>query len=176
MLSFCAELPTFPGPDVDLSTHHTPKGEKKAVRGDFPKTAYDPIAVEAAWYDWWKAKGFFAPAYKQGTTQEVTSIDGKGTVYTGEIRDEGLFVMPAPPPNITGDLHLGHALTSALQDTLIRWYRMKGYTTLHIPGFDHGGISTQAVVENMLLKTEGKSRHDYGREGFLHKVEEWKEK
>jgi valyl-tRNA synthetase len=153
----------------------TPKGDKKDVSGDLPKTAYNPLEVEAAWYDWWMKKGFFAPRYKPGTEREIPNAPGKGSIYNGDIRDEGLFVIPAPPPNVTGSLHIGHALTGALQDTLIRWYRMKGLTVLHAPGFDHASISTQAVVENRLLKLEGKSRHDYGREAFLEKVWEFKE-
>ncbi|KAJ9107661.1 hypothetical protein QFC21_001121 [Naganishia friedmannii] len=163
-------------PEKKAFVNLTATGEKKNVSGDLSKSAYDPLEVEAAWYDWWMAKGFFAPKFKDGTRKEIPNAEGKGTLYTGEIREEGLFVMPAPPPNVTGDLHLGHALTVAVQDTLVRWYRMKGYTTLHVPGFDHAGISTQSVVENMLLKTEGKSRHDYGREAFLDKVWEWKDK
>ncbi|KAH8080852.1 valine-tRNA ligase [Filobasidium floriforme] len=151
----------------------TPKGEKKDVSGDLPKTAYNPLAVEAAWYDWWEAKGFFQPRYKEGTEKLIE--DGRGVNYTGEHRDEGTFVIPIPPPNVTGSLHTGHALAATLQDTLIRYYRMKGYTTLYHPGFDHAGISCQAVVENRLLKTEGKSRHDYGREKFVEKVWDWKE-
>lgn len=69
-------------------------------------SGYDPIAVEAAWYDWWDAQGFFAPQ---------TNADGTP-------KPEGLFIIPAPPPNVTGSLHIGHALTVAIQDTLIRWY------------------------------------------------------
>lgn len=129
--------------------------------------------MEAAWYDWWETKGFFQPRFKEGTEKLIE--DGRGVNYTGEHRDEGTFVIPIPPPNVTGSLHTGHALAATLQDTLIRYYRMKGYTTLYHPGFDHAGISTQAVVENRLLKTEGKSRHDYGREKFLEKVWDWKE-
>ncbi|KAI5450443.1 valine--tRNA ligase [Naganishia albida] len=165
--------PSVPVAEEFVNT--TPKGEKKDVSGDLPKTAYNPLAVEAAWYDWWMSKGFFAPRYKEGTEREIPNGPGKGKIYTGDVRDEGVFVIPAPPPNVTGSLHIGHALTAALQDTLTRWYRMKGYTTLHAPGFDHAGISTQSVVENRLLKLEGKSRHDYGREAFLEKVWEWKE-
>jgi valyl-tRNA synthetase len=97
------------------------KGEKKDVSGDLSKSAYDPLEVEAAWYEWWMAKGFFAPKFKDGTQREIPNADGRGTIFTGDIREEGLFVMPAPPPNVTGDLHLGHALTVAVQDTLVRW-------------------------------------------------------
>jgi valyl-tRNA synthetase len=121
-------------------------------------TGYDPLAVEAAWYDWWEAQGFFKPQL----TPE------------GDIKSEGLFVVPAPPPNVTGSLHIGHALTTAIQDTLIRWNRMLGKTTLFVPGFDHAGISTQSVVEKRLWKAAGQTRHDLGREAFLEKVWEWK--
>ncbi|KIK77445.1 hypothetical protein PAXRUDRAFT_834980 [Paxillus rubicundulus Ve08.2h10] len=119
---------------------------------------YNPQAVEAAWYDWWEAQGFFRPQ----------------TASDGTPKTEGLFVIPSPPPNVTGSLHIGHALTVAIQDCLVRWNRMLGKTTLFVPGFDHAGISTQSVVERRLYKTEGKTRHDLGREAFLGKVMDWK--
>ncbi|KAF8332211.1 tRNA synthetases class I-domain-containing protein [Amanita rubescens] len=119
---------------------------------------YNPIAVESAWYDWWLEQGFFKPQL---------APDGKP-------KPQGLFVIPAPPPNVTGSLHIGHALTTALQDTLIRWNRMLGKTVLFAPGFDHAGISTQSVVEKRLYKTSGKTRHDLGREAFLETVMDWK--
>ncbi|KAJ3564931.1 hypothetical protein NP233_g7968 [Leucocoprinus birnbaumii] len=139
----------------------TPKGEKKDVSGPMP-AGYNPLAVEAAWYDWWLESGFFKPQFDQ---------DAEGNL---KIKDEGLFVIPAPPPNVTGSLHIGHALTTAIQDSLIRWNRMLGKTTLFAPGFDHAGISTQSVVEKRLYKTEGKTRHDLGREKFLDQVMAWK--
>ncbi len=119
---------------------------------------YNPIAVESAWYDWWLEQGFFKPQL---------ASDGKP-------KPQGLFVIPAPPPNVTGSLHIGHALTTALQDTLIRWNRMLGKTVLFAPGFDHAGISTQSVVEKRLYKTSGKTRHDLGRDAFLETVMDWK--
>ena len=121
-------------------------------------SGYNPIAVEAAWYDWWETQGFFSP--------QLTP-DGK-------TKPEGVFVVPFPPPNVTGSLHIGHALTVAIQDSLVRWNRMLGKTTLWVPGFDHAGISTQSVVEKRLYKT-GVTRHDLGREAFVGKVMEWKE-
>ncbi|KAH7918790.1 hypothetical protein BV22DRAFT_1100140 [Leucogyrophana mollusca] len=121
-------------------------------------SGYNPMAVEAAWYDWWEAQGFFKPQ----------------TAEDGTAKPEGLFVIPAPPPNVTGSLHVGHALTVAIQDCLVRWNRMLGKTTLFVPGFDHAGISTQSVVEKRLYKTEGKTRHDLGRENFVEKVMDWK--
>ncbi|KAF9005426.1 tRNA synthetases class I-domain-containing protein [Cyathus striatus] len=135
----------------------TPKGDKKDLSGPMP-AGYNPAAVESAWYDWWLQQGFFKP--------QLTS-DGKP-------KPEGLFVIPAPPPNVTGSLHIGHALTTAIQDGLIRWNRMLGKTTLFVPGFDHAGISTQSVVEKRLYKAEGKTRHDLGREKFLDVVMDWK--
>ncbi|TYJ57165.1 hypothetical protein B9479_002080 [Cryptococcus floricola] len=137
----------------------TPKGEKKDVSGNFP-AGYDPTQVEAAHYEWWNAKGFFKPQY---------GADGKPL-------EKGTFSVTFPPPNVTGNLHIGHALTVSLQDALIRWQvRMQGYSVLYLPGYDHAGIATQAVVEQRLLKTEGHSRHHYGREKFLEKVWEWKD-
>jgi valyl-tRNA synthetase len=78
-------------------------------------------------------------------------------------------------PNVTGKLHCGHALATALQDVMIRWHRQKGYTTLFLPGCDHAGISTQSVVENMLWRREKKTRHDLGRPAFVERTMEWKE-
>ncbi|KAK4686354.1 valyl-tRNA synthetase, partial [Tremellales sp. Uapishka_1] len=144
---------------VEQWVNTTPKGDKKDVSGNLPTTGYDPTQVEAAHYDWWHAKGFFKPRYQEN----------------GEPLAKGTFVIPAPPPNVTGGLHIGHALTIALQDTMIRWKRMQGYTVLFNPGYDHAGIATQAVVEARLIKTEGHSRHYYGREKFLEKVWAWKE-
>ncbi|KAK7031713.1 tRNA synthetases class I-domain-containing protein [Favolaschia claudopus] len=135
----------------------TPMGEKKDLTEPMA-AGYNPIAVESAWYDWWEKEGFFKPQF---------TSDGK-------VKPEGLFVIPAPPPNVTGSLHIGHALTTAIQDCLIRWNRMLGKTTLFAPGFDHAGISTQSVVEKRLFKATGKTRHDLGRERFLETVMDWK--
>ncbi|OSD00306.1 hypothetical protein PYCCODRAFT_1437437 [Trametes coccinea BRFM310] len=136
--------------------NNTPPGEKKDLSQPMA-SGYNPIAVESAWYDWWDAQGFFSPQLTED----------------GQIKPEGLFVIPSPPPNVTGSLHIGHALTVAIQDCLVRWNRMLGKTTLFVPGFDHAGISTQSVVEKRLLKT-GVTRYDLGREAFVEKVWEWK--
>ncbi|KIM30663.1 hypothetical protein M408DRAFT_328197 [Serendipita vermifera MAFF 305830] len=136
----------------------TPSGQKKDMSQPMAN-GYNPIAVESAWYDWWDSQGYFKPQLDEA----------------GKPKKEGLFIIPAPPPNVTGSLHIGHGLTTAIQDTLIRWNRMLGKTTLFVPGFDHAGISTQAVVESRIWKLEGKTRHDYGRDAFLEKVWAWKD-
>ncbi|EEB18877.1 Valyl-tRNA synthetase, putative [Pediculus humanus corporis] len=137
----------------------TPEGEKKDTKIPLPD-AYSPQFVEAAWYSWWEKEGFFKPEY------------GRASVH--ESNPKGKFVMIIPPPNVTGSLHLGHALTNSIEDCLTRWNRMKGRTTLWVPGSDHAGIATQVVVEKMLWKDEQKTRHEIGREKFIQKVWEWK--
>ena len=119
----------------------TPKGQKKAVTRDMPK-GYCPPAVEAAWYDWWEQCGFFKPDMDSSKPP---------------------FVIVIPPPNVTGSLHLGHALTNSIQDTVVRWRRMSGYNVLWLPGTDHAGIATQTVVEKDLAKRKGLTRHDLGK-------------
>jgi valyl-tRNA synthetase len=139
----------------------TPKGEKKILKplDDEYHKAYIPEVVESAWLDWWKKEKFFEPKF---------SAEGKNL-------GPGHFVIPIPPPNVTGALHIGHALATALQDALIRWHRMRGFTTLYLPGCDHAGISTQSVVENMLWRREKKTRHDLGRPELVKRIWEWKE-
>ncbi|XP_076647855.1 valyl-tRNA synthetase isoform X2 [Halictus rubicundus] len=141
-------------------TIDTPPGDKKDVTCTMPD-AYSPKYVEAAWYAWWEKQGFFKPEY-----------GGKSIL---EPNAKGKFIMVIPPPNVTGVLHLGHALTNAVQDAITRWNRMKGRTTLWNPGCDHAGIATQVVVEKKLWKEEKKTRHDIGRENFIEKVWKWKE-
>ena len=114
-------------------------------------SAYDPTAVEAAWYEWWEAEGLFKPR-------------------AGAVRP---FAMVLPPPNVTGALHIGHALTVAIQDSLARWRRMRGDAVLWVPGLDHAGIATQTVVEKRLAKERGLTRHDLGREAFTEEVWAW---
>ncbi|KAL8987545.1 MAG: hypothetical protein Q9177_003253 [Variospora cf. flavescens] len=121
--------------------------------------AYIPGVVESAWYAWWEKEGFFEPKF--GSDDKV--------------KKEGYFVIPEPPPNVTGALHMGHALPNALQDTLIRWNRMQGLTTLWLPGCDHAGISTQSVVENMLWRRRQQTRHDLGRKDMVQLIWDWKE-
>ncbi|RMZ67579.1 hypothetical protein GMOD_00001526 [Pyrenophora seminiperda CCB06] len=142
----------------------TKKGEKKILKpmDDSPFTkAYVPKAVESAWNDWWDKEGFYKPEYNVENRSELA-------------KEKGSFTIPMPPPNVTGKLHCGHALATALQDVLIRWHRMQGYQTLYLPGCDHASISTQSVVENMLWRRQKKTRHDLGRQKFLETVMEWK--
>uniref|UniRef100_A0A9J8AH35 valine--tRNA ligase n=1 Tax=Cyprinus carpio carpio TaxID=630221 RepID=A0A9J8AH35_CYPCA len=120
--------------------------------------SYSPQYVEAAWYSWWEKQGFFKPEY--------------GNV--SEPNPRGVFMMCIPPPNVTGSLHLGHALTNAIQDCLTRWHRMRGETTLWNPGCDHAGIATQVVVEKKLMRERKMTRHDLGRENFIQEVWKWK--
>ena len=116
-----------------------------------PKT-YDPHAIETNWYDQWSASGHFN-----------CDPQSQKTPYT----------IMMPPPNVTGNLHMGHALTFTLQDLLIRYHRMTGRDTLWQPGTDHAGIATQMVVERQLAE-QNISRRDLGRDGFIEKVWEWK--
>jgi valyl-tRNA synthetase len=113
---------------------------------------YNPADVEERIYKWWESSGFFK-AQDQSTKPPFSII--------------------LPPPNVTGFLHIGHALDHTLQDVLVRWKRMNGFNVLWLPGTDHAGIATQAVVEKE-LKKEGITRHQLGREKFVEKVWEWK--
>ena len=123
------------------------------IRKELPKT-YDPKETEGRLYDFWKSSGFF--------NAEVDP-------------NKEPFSIVLPPPNVTGQLHMGHAFDNTLQDILIRTKRMQGYSTLWMPGTDHAGIATQIKVEEELRK-EGLTRYDLGREAFLEKVWAWKEK
>jgi valyl-tRNA synthetase len=120
---------------------------------ELPKS-YEPKAIEEAVYLFWEQAGLFAARDES---------------------DKPPYCIVLPPPNITGALHMGHALTATVQDMLVRWRRMCGDNALWLPGADHAGIATQMVVERA-LRTEGKTRHDLGREKFLEKVWEWKHK
>ncbi len=120
---------------------------------EIPKS-YDPKQIEGKWYQFWMERGYFTP-----------KIDHK----------KKPFVIIMPPPNVTGELHLGTALTAIIEDTMTRWHRMKGDPTLWLPGSDHAGISGQLVVEQLLAK-EGLTRHDIGREKFLERMWLWMKK
>ncbi len=116
-------------------------------------TTYNPGEIEGKWYSYWENQGYFH--------EEVDT-------------NKEPFSIVLPPPNVTGMLHMGHALDNTLQDILIRFKRMQGYNVLWMPGTDHAGIATQIKVEEMLAKEEGKSRYDLGREKFVERVWEWK--
>jgi len=119
---------------------------------ELPKQ-YNHAAAQDRWYPFWEKNGYFH-----------SEPDSSKTPYTIVI----------PPPNVTGALHLGHALNNTLQDVLIRQKRMQGFETLWMPGTDHAGIATQAVVEKRILAEEGVSRHDLGREGLVERIWDWK--
>lgn len=119
-------------------TDETPVGEYKNIDGFFPET-FQPKYVESAWQSWWEKSGFYKPNVEEAAEGECPTDDDK-------------FVMVIPPPNVTGSLHLGHALTCAIEDSLTRWNRMRGKVTLWVPGTDHAGIATQSVVERRLMK------------------------
>lgn len=127
-------------------------GKRYSPKTDMP-TAYEPATVENKWYSFWEENNYFHAEVKP---------------------DKDPFCIVMPPPNVTGQLHMGHALDNTLQDILIRWRRMQGYNALWLPGTDHAGIATQAKVEGQLVK-EGTSRHQLGREKFVERVWDWKE-
>ena len=135
------------------------KNPVKISDGTLSKT-YDPLATEMPLYDWWEAQGYFKPQTQWRLDQ--TKKDGKP------------FVISMPPPNVTGVLHIGHAMTAAIEDLMIRYHRMLGEPTLWIPGADHAGIATQNVVEKELAK-EGLHRRDLGREKFVERIWQWKD-
>jgi valyl-tRNA synthetase len=116
----------------------------------------------------------YDPTGAEGRLQEAWEAEGLYSAGAGARRDE-TYVICVPPPNVTGDLHMGHALNGSIQDVLVRWHRMRGFDTLWQPGYDHAGIATQNVVEKELAK-EGKTRHDIGREAFVELTWEWLEK
>src|SRR5580658_1297013 len=123
------------------------------MAGELSKT-YDPAAVEAEARRVWESEHCF---------RADPAAPGDP------------FTIVIPPPNVTGALHLGHAINDTLQDILIRVHRMRGFNTLWVPGIDHAGIATQAVVEKQLKEKENKTRHDIGREELVKRIWQWKE-
>jgi valyl-tRNA synthetase len=121
---------------------------------DLPKT-YDFHAVERKLYEWWEQSGYFKPVIDPARKPFVISI---------------------PPPNVTGELHLGHAMFVSIEDMMIRYHRMLGEPTLWVPGSDHAGIATQLQVEKMLLRVDEVTREELGREKFVERTWEWKRK
>ena len=112
---------------------------------------YNPTQVESRWYKFWTEKGYFK---------------------ADETSEKPPFCIVIPPPNVTGKLHMGHALFVTIQDLLTRYKRMQGFEALWLPGTDHAGIATQVMVERQLAK-EGKTRLELGREAFLERVWAW---
>jgi valyl-tRNA synthetase len=123
-----------------------------ASEQEFAKV-YEPAQVESRWYGRWREQGLFRPS-------ESSSVPH--------------FTVVLPPPNVTGRLHMGHALTATIEDTLVRWHRMRGFRALWLPGTDHAGIATQVMVERDVQAKEGKTRHELGREAFLERIWQWK--
>ncbi|GAB0201537.1 valine--tRNA ligase, mitochondrial [Grus japonensis] len=157
-----AQVPTAPPkgwtPKTIVEYQHPLDPDGKKATGVALPPAYSPRYVEAAWYSWWERQGLFTPpASAPGGERHVLSL-------------------VLPPPNVTGSLHLGHALTVALQDALVRWRRMQGWTVLWVPGTDHAGIATQAVVERWLWQHRGLRRQDLTRSRFLEEVWAWKQR
>ncbi|KAL9643801.1 hypothetical protein ABK040_013288 [Willaertia magna] len=134
--------------------YYIPSDNNEGGLNSIIATSYDPSNVEKDWYGWWENKGLFKP-------EDET--------------DKPCYTILLPPPNVTGSLHIGHALTASIEDSLCRYKKMNGMNVLWIPGCDHAGISTQSVVEKKIAREEGKTRHDLGREEFLKRVWSWKE-
>ena len=116
---------------------------------------YNPKEVEKSWYDFWEKKDLF---------------------HAPDEPKQPPYCIVIPPPNVTGELHMGHALNNTLQDILIRWKRMSGFAALWQPGTDHAGIATQNVVERQILEKEGKRRQEIGREELIKRIWNWKER
>ncbi|RPI11250.1 MAG: hypothetical protein EHM71_01375, partial [Zetaproteobacteria bacterium] len=116
------------------------------------KQGYDPEGVEGRWYRFWEKRDLFR---------------------ADEHSAAAPYCIVIPPPNVTGSLHMGHALNNTLQDILIRWHRMRGDSTLWMPGTDHAGIATQNVVERQ-LRQEGLTRDQIGRDAFVERVWKWR--
>src|SRR6516162_9219172 len=120
---------------------------------ELPKQ-YDAREAQQRWLQFWDERGFFHSRPDSARKQ---------------------FCIVIPPPNVTGALHMGHALNNTLQDVLIRWRRMQGYNALYMPGTDHAGIATQAVVERRIRDEEGKTRHQLGRDELVRRIWQWKD-
>lgn len=116
---------------------------------------YDPKGAEEKWYAYWEDKGYF---------------------HADPNPDKTPYCITIPPPNVTGELHMGHAIQHAIHDLVVRWKRMQGYETLCLPGTDHAGIATQMKVEQQLAADEGLSRYDVGREALLEKIHAWRDR
>src|SRR5215475_3108237 len=135
---------------------------------DLPK-AYEPGAIEPRWADYWiKENLFHAQTPTAPTDSRQPTADGQAPTA------QETFTITLPPPNVTGNLHMGHMLEHTEIDIIVRWQRMSGLPTLWLPGTDHAGIATQLMVERQLA-TEGKNRREMGREAFVARVWDWKQ-
>src|SRR5262249_35683492 len=132
----------------------TTKKENRDMATELAK-AYDSKEAQQKWLKFWEERGYFK-----------SDPDPSKKPYTIMI----------PPPNVTGALHMGHALNNTLQDVLIRWRRMQGYNALWMPGTDHAGIATQAVVERLVFAQEKKTRDELGRDELVKRIWDWKDK
>ena len=136
--------------------------ESIAYKRDYTKSnwaTFDPSKVERDWNEWWVEKKFFRMEAEEAQ----------------KVPKDKRFVIAWPPSNVTGYLHLGHAITAAVEDCMVRWHRMLGHKALFVPGVDHAGIATQAVVEKKLLAEQGIKKKDIGREKFVEEVYKWKD-
>ena len=155
-----------------VSPHTSGTPVAAVVPVDAMATSYSPGDVEAGWYEWWAGSDYFTEEVAAREAAAVAAVGGGD----GTQQQQPVFSMVLPPPNITGVLHIGHALTVTVQDALCRWRRMRGDRVLWIPGLDHAGIATQSVVERALARREPPlSRHELGREAFVAEVQAWKE-
>src|SRR3984957_2794250 len=134
---------------------------------DLPK-AYDPTAIEDRWAEYWVRENLFAQP-----TPEAPPESADRREATQRLDGQSAFTILLPPPNVTGNLHMGHMFEHAESDILIRWHRMRGDRVLWIPGTDHAGIATQMLVERQVV-TEGTTRQQLGREAFVARVWEWR--
>jgi valyl-tRNA synthetase len=149
---FMSDHPADPAahPAADPAAH---PAAVPAAPADLPK-AYEPQAIEPRWYDEWMVRGYF---------------------HADASAPKAPFAIVIPPPNVTGSLHMGHALGVTIEDIFTRWKRMAAYNAMWLPGTDHAGIATQMVVERELRAKEQKSRHDIGREEFVKRIWTWRE-
>ncbi|XP_015907219.1 valine--tRNA ligase [Parasteatoda tepidariorum] len=131
------------------------KPPSKNFTSSYPP-AYDPKEVEQNWYEWWEQNQLFIPESECAATKRKD------------------YTIVLPPPNVTGNLHIGHTLTVTIQDCIARWHRMRGESVLWVPGYDHGGIATQTVVEKKLLLERKLSRQEIGRKAFIEEINSWK--
>lgn len=152
---------------------------KARIRATPMATRYESDeASDRAWYDWWQSRGFFRPRSDRhrapaSTATSSTATSSRSSDSATSTGSDETFSMILPPPNVTGELHVGHALTVGIQDSIVRRKRMLGADVVWVPGLDHAGIATQAVVERQLARDNEPTRHELGREAFERRVWQW---